>query len=99
MVDINLNWKTVAAGVAGIVLLGWLAKREAGEALAAVNPVDPDNVINQGANEVFQAVSGNEVDSIGTWLYGLLHPHAGEAITAPTPLNWNHAQPPKGTLP
>lgn len=96
MVGLQINWKTEAALVAGLLVLYYVAKHEAKAAVAAVNPVNPDNLANQAANGVFHAISGNNVDTIGTWLYGLLHPDAGAATTAPTPLNWGHASPPVG---
>ena len=38
----------------------------AGQVLDQINPVNPSNVVNRAANNVFQAVTGNQVDTIGT---------------------------------
>lgn len=95
---INFGWKTVAAVVGGVLLLDWVAEKKIADAAGAVGDfvTDADNPINSTANGVFRQVSGNHVDSIGTWLYGLLHPNYGEAWTTPTPLNWQHSSPPRG---
>lgn len=39
-----------------------------------LNPADPNNTINTAANSAFQSVTGNTVDSIGTWLYSIFNP-------------------------
>jgi hypothetical protein len=38
----------------------------------AINPMNNDNVINQGATSVYQAVTGSDV-TIGSDLYGATH--------------------------
>lgn len=35
-------------------------------ALDAINPANPNNLVNQGANRLFRDVTGNQVDTIGT---------------------------------
>lgn len=63
-----------------LILLGalalalWYVARKAGAVVAAVNPADPNNVFNQGANGIAHALGVPAQDSIGTWLYGVLHP-------------------------
>lgn len=83
------DWKTVLAVGAVIVVWYSIIRRDALDAVEAVGEgiADPDNPVNSAANSVFATVSGNHVDTIGTWLYDVLHPDAGKAITAPTPID------------
>jgi hypothetical protein len=48
-------------------------KSKAGEALDAVNPVNPNNVIYGGVNAVGGALSGNDDFSLGSWFYDVVH--------------------------
>lgn len=56
-----------------------------GNGLQAVNPTNPDNVIYQGANTVFRAVTGNEVDTIGTAMHGVFNPPPSPRLWPSTP--------------
>lgn len=63
------NPKTVAIA-AGLVIVGvWYLKNKATETVTdaanAVNPTNPDNVINAGFNSVYQSVTGSD-GSLGT---------------------------------
>ncbi len=62
----------IAAAVAAGLLVAWYSKQAVTAAAQAVNPVNPDNVINKAA----QAVTGNDnkKSSIGTKIYDWLHP-------------------------
>lgn len=90
----RIGWQAVAAATGGIIVLYYLGKHEAVHAVEqvgrAVNPVNSDNVFNQAADGVFHAISGDNVDSIGTWLYGVLHPDEASGAA------WQHARPPRG---
>lgn len=43
----------------------------------AINPINHDNIFNQGANSLFQAITGDTQNTIGTWIYEKLHPNEG----------------------
>ena len=64
----------VAAAGLGLALAYQVIKggKKLGEAAAELaedlNPANPENPVNRGANAAFQAVIGNDVDTIGTWL-------------------------------
>jgi hypothetical protein len=64
--------KTVAIA-AGVVLLGsWYVKRQAGDAVAAVgqavNPVNPENIVNRGFHGVYDVFTDGK-GTLGTDLY------------------------------
>jgi hypothetical protein len=64
----------IGAGVALCVAL-YLAKRGAdavGAGLNAINPVDPNNIINRGAESVYQTVTGSN-GTIGGDFYDATH--------------------------
>jgi uncharacterized protein (UPF0333 family) len=42
--------------------------------VSAVNPADPGNVVNRGANSLLQLATGNDVDTIGTRLAATFDP-------------------------
>ena len=73
-----MKWtpKTVAIAAAVVVVGGWYLKRQATEtvkeAANAVNPTNPDNVINQGFNSVYQSVTGSR-GTLGTDLADFFH--------------------------
>ena len=52
-------------------------KNQAGEAVAAVgnavNPVNPENVFNQGVLSVGQALTGDKSWTLGGWIYEITH--------------------------
>ena len=66
------NEQALVVGVVAVGVVGF-AIYKARALASALNPVDPDNVVNQAAQGVFKAVSGNDVDSLGTWLYGWIN--------------------------
>jgi hypothetical protein len=54
-----------------------VAKHTATVVVEAVNPADPQNIVNRGATAVAAAVTGKPNDgtwSLGTWLYDATHP-------------------------
>lgn len=68
----------IALGVAaGVVVLGYLAGRKAGDTVSAVgtglNPASPDNYAYRGVNSVGAALTGQESFSLGSYLYDLTH--------------------------
>lgn len=64
------NQQFIALGVAGALVI-WLASRKAAQVANAVNPMNPENVINRGAEAVFTQVTGSE-QAPGAALYGVL---------------------------
>lgn len=68
------KYTLVGAAVAGLVAV-YLAKKAADavpKALDAVNPFNYDNIINQGATDLYQWATGSE-GTIGTDLYDATH--------------------------
>ncbi len=64
-----------ALGLAGFVAVYYLS-RKAGQGAAvvgqAINPANPDNVVNQGVSAVVSAATGRD-ETLGGWLYDLTH--------------------------
>lgn len=71
--------KKMLLGIAALIG-GYLLYRKAsgvvGTAAQAINPANPENIINQGATSVYQSVTGSS-GSIGGDIYDLLHPIPG----------------------
>jgi hypothetical protein len=84
----------VKKGSAAVGAVASGAKAAAGAVVTAVNPADSGNLINRAANTLFGIANdidnsrplGSNVDSIGTYLYGLFNPGdtAGAIATAPS---------------
>ena len=67
----------LGVGALAVLAVIWTMKKGtdlAAQALPYVNPADQNNVVNQGAQKIFQMVTGGTVDTWGTGLYGFLHP-------------------------
>lgn len=54
-------------------------KEAAGRVIDAVNPASSNNLAIRGANAVTQAITGDSNETLGGYLYGLLHPTQGRA--------------------
>lgn len=67
----------VGAGLCGLAFVLYKAGGLAGDALQAVNPLNNDNIINQGATSVYQGITGSD-GTIGTDLYDVTHPAAAQ---------------------
>lgn len=65
----------IAAIAGGFLLLSRLGVFRTG----AFNPSSDQNVAYGAANSIFSEVSGNNVDTLGTWFYGITHPNEGVA--------------------
>ncbi len=64
----------IGAGI-GLCVALYLAKRGAdavGKGLDAINPTNPDNIINQGVESVYQTVTGSN-GTIGGDIYDATH--------------------------
>lgn len=78
-----LGWKGILAlGGVGLVAVLLAEHQVAGAARAvgsAVNPMNPNNVINQGFNDVAATVAGQSPSqfSFGAWVYNVLHSDQG----------------------
>jgi hypothetical protein len=73
-----------AVAVAGVI--AWQVVKQgktiataAGDVAKKLNPANPDNPVNKAAVSTFQAVTGNTVDTPGTWLAGKLDPASRKA--------------------
>ncbi len=64
------GWLAAGAVIAGLY---FLAKSQAAKALQAVNPLNQQNIFNQGANATFTALTGSTSGSIGSSFYGATH--------------------------
>jgi hypothetical protein len=95
-----ITWAYIGAAALGIAVLyeiktyGSDVKTAAGDALQAVNPVNPDNVFASAANKVVQAATGEPDATLGAKIWEWLHPGAVAAeqsitdplkVTAPLP--------------
>lgn len=69
----NIITIAVVGGVA-LYLIGRQAAKAASAVGEAINPINHDNIFNRGFNAVFQAVTGDNVNTFGTWLYDKLNP-------------------------
>lgn len=70
---VSLDWKTVLAlGATGLVVYEVL-KGDVADVAEAVDPTDPDNVINRKTEDAFKAVTGSDKGP-GAALYDWLHP-------------------------
>jgi hypothetical protein len=70
----NNKYVWIGGGIALCVAL-YLAKRGAdavGEGLNAINPMDPDNIINRGATDLYQWATGS-TGTIGGDIYDVTH--------------------------
>lgn len=69
-----------AVGIAGAVL--YFGARKVG---AAVNPANPDNVVNRGVSAIGAAVTGEKHFSLGSAIYDFFHPayDPNQAIRGP----------------
>lgn len=76
-----------------LAALGYFGAKSIGAAIPAnaFNPVSPDNVVNKAANSIFQTLTGNQVDTIGTSLASGYSDAVGAAIVAPVPIIGGHA--------
>lgn len=66
------NEQLIGIGIVGVLAL-WYLKNRAGDAVQAVNPVNPDNVFYGGTNAVGEALTGDEDFNLGSWLYDQIH--------------------------
>lgn len=71
---VNIDWRGVAVLVGAAALLAWYGKNKAVAAAQAVNPVNNNNVINQGVSTIVQDATGGHALSLGDWLFSLTHP-------------------------
>lgn len=76
LVNIDLNWQTVAALSIAAAGLYFLLKHEAGDAAEAigdaVDPTDRDNIIYRGVNAVVDILDDgqdNDSNTVGTAIY------------------------------
>jgi len=62
-------------GAGGLLL--WYLKNKTvevvGDVAEAINPVNPDNIFNEGVNSVGSAISGDDDWSLGGWIYDITH--------------------------
>ena len=74
-----LDTKSGMVLTAGVVVLGlaYVAKQQALKAadttLEAIDPTDPDNIFNQGVQNVGRSVTGNPFWTLGGAIYDFIH--------------------------
>lgn len=72
-----LDWRGVA--VVGVVLgiAVYVTRNQVAQAATeigeAVNPVNPDNIFSQGANAITRSLSGDQDQTLGTFIYDYFH--------------------------
>lgn len=68
-------------------VVGYLLYKKAGKTLSTtLNPASDQNAAYKGANATLAAVTGNNTDTVGTWLFGLFNPSAAAGSSQVTPL-------------
>lgn len=72
----------IGAAVAGLAL-AYVVYRTGSKVATALNPMDSNNVINQGVTGFYQAVTGS-TGSIGTDFYDATHGGALDGVVNPT---------------
>lgn len=71
----NRNLVLIGAGL-GLVLVvaaAWAAKRGAAAVGAAVNPLNSENIVNQGVTGAVSELTGRD-ETLGGWLAGVFDP-------------------------
>lgn len=63
----------IGVGLVGVIYLKGKAEKAAEEVVDAVNPLSQENIFYKASNDVFHALGGNQHDTIGTWLHGVLN--------------------------
>jgi hypothetical protein len=75
----NKNLILIGAGVGLVLVVGavWAARRVLPAVGAAVNPLNRENIFNQGAGGVVSVLTGRE-ETLGGWLAELFDPATRE---------------------
>jgi hypothetical protein len=68
--------------VAAVVVF-YVVKNKAGDALNSINPANNDNVINKGFSAAYGALTGSSSGSIGSDAYDWLHDEDGGNVLNP----------------
>lgn len=84
--DFQFKLLLVVAGLGAVAYTVYKTAGVAGDMLQAVNPLNSDNVINQGATSIWQGVTGS-IGTIGTDLYDGTHPAAAQDGYGANPVN------------
>lgn len=90
-----LDTKAGAALVMGAVVIGaiYYFKKDITDGVnsagQAINPVNNDNIFNQGVLAVGQKITGDSNWSLGGWIYDVTHPKDDD-----NQYIWNPAKPP-----
>ena len=67
----------VAIAVAGVLVVGYIAKKQAAGAVDAVadaiNPVNDQNIFNQGVLSIGRSITGNKSWTLGGTIYDWTH--------------------------
>lgn len=77
-VGVFVAWKLTSAARSVGAAAGEAFDYAADLAAHELNPASPDNLAYQGATSVYQAVTGDEVNSLGTGIYEATHNDAGD---------------------
>lgn len=79
--NVQADWKLAAVAIGGVIVLYYLAKREATAAVTAVggaiNPVSKENVFYKATSAVVNATAGQSADgpkNLGEWFYSKINP-------------------------
>lgn len=69
---------------AAIGIGAYLVIRYAGaKTVEAINPADPNNVVNRAASGFVERISNGKYLSVGDWLYSITHPNEDKLLNPP----------------
>lgn len=70
-------------GALALLAVGYYLTQKAGSVVDAVNPANPDNVVNKTFTDAYQSITGSS-DTLGGSIYDWIHGDAGKIATTPT---------------
>jgi hypothetical protein len=76
--NVLLLYGTLGLLVAGVGVF-FYRKIAAGVAAGAINPANPDNIVNQGVTSIVQEATGDKNQTLGGLIFDWLNPDAGLA--------------------
>lgn len=84
--ELKFSWLLYGAAAGALIYVAYQvytygapAASAAGKVIDAVNPANPNNVVNAGVTSLGQSISGDANWSLGTWLAGIFDPASRQA--------------------
>jgi hypothetical protein len=78
MVNLGPNKYLILGAVVAGLGVAYMLKKGAGAAVEALNPVNPNNIINQGAESLYRSMTGSK-GTIGGDIYDATHDENNQA--------------------